>query len=291
MSENGSNCSDFHKYFDNKGPTLILIKTNNNRIFGGFTPLNWVNQSVTLNDGSNKTFIFSLNLMKKFDIFNKDKEAIICNSNSGPNFGETDFSVKDYNANDCIVSQYNRWDGTSLEVVPVDNTYYITDPRQLAWISDQVNSGNSFEGKNVVLLTDINFGANFERNGSLNSGFAFTPIGVLSGYEFKGNFDGNNHKISNLYIKETGNSFTGLFGRFYGTEFKNLIVEDSYIYGELNDVGIIGGNSSGAPALEINNVKSINNIIVSKGNGLGGIVGQLSFGNIYNCYSNSTVVC
>ena len=95
MSENGSNGSDFHKYCDNKGPTLILIKTNNNRIFGGFTPLNWISQSITLNDESNQTFIFSLNLMKKFDLINKSKAAIICDPNSGPNFGNTDFTLKE----------------------------------------------------------------------------------------------------------------------------------------------------------------------------------------------------
>ena len=41
MSVNGSSSQDFHKYCDNKGPTLTIIKTTKNRIFGGFTPLNW----------------------------------------------------------------------------------------------------------------------------------------------------------------------------------------------------------------------------------------------------------
>ena len=96
MSENGSNGSDFHRYCDNKGPTLILIKTKNNRIFGGFTPLNWINKSASIKDESNQTFIFSLNLMKKFDSINyKNNPAIICNLNYGPNFGVTDFQLKE----------------------------------------------------------------------------------------------------------------------------------------------------------------------------------------------------
>ena len=41
MSENGSECIDFLKYCNNKGPTLTIIETKNNNIFGGFTPLNW----------------------------------------------------------------------------------------------------------------------------------------------------------------------------------------------------------------------------------------------------------
>ena len=43
MSLNGSSCNDFHNYCDNKGPTITIIKTTNNKIFGGFTPLNWEN--------------------------------------------------------------------------------------------------------------------------------------------------------------------------------------------------------------------------------------------------------
>ncbi len=42
MSENGSSSDDFHRICDNQGPTLILIETNKNRIFGGFTPFSWM---------------------------------------------------------------------------------------------------------------------------------------------------------------------------------------------------------------------------------------------------------
>ena len=41
MSENGYKGSDFHKYCDIEEPTLILIKSKCNNIFGGFTPLSW----------------------------------------------------------------------------------------------------------------------------------------------------------------------------------------------------------------------------------------------------------
>ena len=43
MSINGSSSKDFHNYCDNKGPTLTLIRTTQNKISGGFTPLNWDN--------------------------------------------------------------------------------------------------------------------------------------------------------------------------------------------------------------------------------------------------------
>ena len=97
MSENGYSAKDFHNYCDYRGATLIIIKTKN-KIFGGFTPLSWTSNSKGdgLYDSSNKTFIFSLDLMKKFDIINKENYAIYCKDNSGPIFGHSDISL-DFN--------------------------------------------------------------------------------------------------------------------------------------------------------------------------------------------------
>ena len=86
MSENGDDCSDFHKYCDNKGPTLTLVKTKNNKIFGGFTPLNWENKNIQKNDESNQTFIFSLNLKKKYNLIKQGDLGICCYSKYGPFF-------------------------------------------------------------------------------------------------------------------------------------------------------------------------------------------------------------
>ena len=93
MTKNGSNSEEFHKACDNQGPTLILIKTTKNRTFGGFTPLNWITRGGGQKDQSNQTFIFSLDLMKKYDLINKNKDAIICSSD-GPKFGDCDIKLK-----------------------------------------------------------------------------------------------------------------------------------------------------------------------------------------------------
>ena len=95
MSENGTNSKDFHKFCDNKGPTLTLVKTTKNKIFGGFTPLNWDNKGGQLNDDSNQTFIFSLNLIKKYDMINKGGKGIYCSNKWGPDFGADDFGIKE----------------------------------------------------------------------------------------------------------------------------------------------------------------------------------------------------
>ena len=93
MGENGSKSSDFHKYCDNKGPTLSLITTTKNRKFGGFTPCDWKNSGGYFEDKTGQTFIFSLDLNKKYDLLNGNKQAIYCSSNHGINFGCADLRV------------------------------------------------------------------------------------------------------------------------------------------------------------------------------------------------------
>ena len=95
MSENGTKSSDFHKYCDNKGPTLSLIKTTKNKRFGGFTPLNWNNNGGFIKDINNQTFIFSLNLKKKYNMIKANGIGICCNIIEGPSFGNSDFYLKD----------------------------------------------------------------------------------------------------------------------------------------------------------------------------------------------------
>ena len=107
MNKNGSSSKDFHKYCDNNGPTLTLIKTINNKIFGGFTPLNWDISGVDKIDENNQTFIFSLSSMKKYDMINKDKSAICCNREYGPSFGASDF---------CILSNMKKGETYANEV-------------------------------------------------------------------------------------------------------------------------------------------------------------------------------
>ena len=95
MTENGTDGKSFHRFCDKKGPTLILIKTTKNKIFGGFTPLNWENNGKSKIDESNQTFIFSLNLNKKFDMINPNRKAIQGFSvDYGPNFGDYDLGLK-----------------------------------------------------------------------------------------------------------------------------------------------------------------------------------------------------
>ena len=82
-SDNGDSYQIFHNLCANKGTTLTLIKGNENFIIGGYTPLNWDDNSGWKND--NETFLFSLTDNK---IFNKNKTegSIYCSKFYGPHF-------------------------------------------------------------------------------------------------------------------------------------------------------------------------------------------------------------
>ena len=109
MTENGFTGKDFHHYCDNKGPTLILIKTSNDEIIGGFTPLNLETTTITEKkyDELGLTFLFSLTLNKKFDMIKQYTDPAIQNLDYlGPDFGSADLLL-DRNLRDGVSYAYS----------------------------------------------------------------------------------------------------------------------------------------------------------------------------------------
>ena len=82
-SKDGDSFDTFHKLCDNQGENIILIQSKEIFIIGGYTPLNWDNNSGWKED--NKTFLFSLTNNK---IFTKIKKtgSIYCSEDCGPWF-------------------------------------------------------------------------------------------------------------------------------------------------------------------------------------------------------------
>ncbi len=103
----------------------------------------------------------------------------------------------------------------------------IKTPEQFFWFALDVNGGNTYKGKTVVLGADIDL-----------DNAEWTPIGNSTN-KFQGTFDGNGKTISNLKI--TGNkSNVGLFGFTTDGEIRNLTVENAIVSGRLN-VGVVAG--------------------------------------------------
>jgi len=79
---------NFHSKCDNIENTLVLIKSEGLRRFGGFTPIPWKSSEngVWVNDQSSNSFVFSLDKKKIYSL-KSEKNAVNHNKNSGPCFG------------------------------------------------------------------------------------------------------------------------------------------------------------------------------------------------------------
>ena len=93
-SRDGFGVEDFHQKCDGKNFTITLVRTEKNRIFGGFTDAEW-DKSAEYKKG-NKGFIFSVDNNKIY--YNKNNDYnIYCSFISGPVFGNFNFKI----SNNC----------------------------------------------------------------------------------------------------------------------------------------------------------------------------------------------
>jgi len=83
----GGDPINFHSKCDNIPNTLVLVKSEGNRRFGGFTPIPWKSNGNYLKDNENKTFVFSLD-NKKIYYLKSGFSAVCHGKESGPCFGE-----------------------------------------------------------------------------------------------------------------------------------------------------------------------------------------------------------
>ena len=120
-----------------------------------------------------------------------------------------------------------------------DGYYEIATAGQLKWFADEVNSGKP--ELNARLTADIDL------SGVCSAAVPWTPIGDrANNQDYRGTFDGQNHKITGLYLENKGSLanvssyYTALFGLCDGAAIKNVSV-----YGEAKAVtryvaGIVG---------------------------------------------------
>ena len=130
---------------------------------------------------------------------------------------------------------------------------------------DDVNNGNTYAGKTVVLMNNIDLG-NEE----------WTPIGNSTN-KFQGNFNGQNHTISNLKIT-SGNDYVGLFGYTTNGHISNLTIENAEVKGR---VGV--GALSGCPyTTSYSNITLKGLVKVDGMSYVGSVLGRNAYANITN---------
>ena len=159
--------------------------------------------------------------------------------------------------------------------------YQIGTAAQLAKLAELVNAGNAdYNDKYYKLNADIDISAYGK---DWNDGKGWISIGIEPN-NFKGDFDGNKHVVSGLYINKTSN-FGGLFGSTYGAgvQIQNLGVEGVVTCG--NYAGGVSGSFNGG---SISNCYT--SVIVNGGDYVGGVVGEFILGSIMtNCYATGSV--
>lgn len=101
-SRDGDSAKEFHKRCDNIGTNLILVKTDKNVKFGGFTNYGWEIPKEAETEGNSengvekedyKSFCFSLTSLKIYFHDPKKKGAIFCCENYGPTFSDNIFAI------------------------------------------------------------------------------------------------------------------------------------------------------------------------------------------------------
>ena len=127
---------------------------------------------------------------------------------------------------DLAKGNASMWDGKTLtEITPnADGVYEVRTGAELAWVASEVNKGNAVS--RVKLMNDISLGNN-----------EWTPIG--DNYkEFVGEFDGNGHVVSDLYINNKSGR-QALFGTVRRATITDLGVKGSVTSNQQYAAGLV----------------------------------------------------
>ncbi|MBQ6839363.1 MAG: hypothetical protein IJO45_01565, partial [Oscillospiraceae bacterium] len=222
----------------------------------------------------------------------------------------------------AMVSEEPAWEGKRdyTWYNTTDDVFEIANADQLAGLSAIVGgmdnqTQDSFSGKTIKLIGDINIGDLDSENGivfypigynSDDGKYEKTGVAVSTGfYSFEGTFDGQGHTISNFYqntweMKGDHDWYDanlqyyrdgmGLFGKVYGGTVRNLTVENFSSDGEIATTGTIAAYAEGATFENIA-IFNCNPRVYNIGNG--GIVGCVGWyakeANLKTTFTNITV--
>ena len=204
------------------------------------------------------------------------------------------------------MAQTQKWtdSGNYRQPVDIDNqqkSITISSAEELAWVANQVNTGeNDFGGYTITLADDI---------GTLDmSAYEWDPIGYGSeddpqnSHYFKGTFDGNGKTISGIHVNTPKGWGVGLFGYIHTATIKNVTLADCSFVGQGCVGGIVGNNGGSTPTNQPSvgiynchvgsgvSVTATNEEDVEYGGAYaGGIIGYLSYITVRECTSLATV--
>lgn len=171
--------------------------------------------------------------------------------------------------------------GKSVSKSLVGDTYTVTEPAELYWLAEQINSGELNSDGITIKLAD-----NLDEKGMDFKGEAWLPIGTVQ-HPFKGTFDGNDKTIKNLSINNPELDYAGLFGKVNtsGT-FGNITIDGANISITAREsVGALVGSIVSAG---ISNV-TVKNITINANHWAGAMAGYI-YSNVDNCNAENVNV-
>lgn len=199
----------------NSGPDINNVNITNSELTGA-TRAFWVHNYIgDLSDASDEDIKNRLNI----DIYNNNNTFSLTESAISPiryGFGNPVYFTEN---------------GELVDLPVIDDsekTVQISSASAMSAFAVMVNNGKTFENYKVTLNADIDL--NYQ---------PWTPIGTSTN-AFKGNFDGNRYKISNLKAGTDSQNDVGLFGFTTNGTIKNIHIHNAEIKGNL-DVGVVAG--------------------------------------------------
>ncbi|MBE6795881.1 MAG: hypothetical protein E7533_04785 [Ruminococcaceae bacterium] len=171
-----------------------------------------------------------------------------------------------------------------------DIYYLISNIGHLLWWQQAINEAGANEMYvKLVADIDLNPGYVFNEDGTVlyngepvTSGwYEWTPMGTeeeTSG----GEFFGNNHTISGIYIN-SDIDYAGFFGVTYNANIKDFNISNAYIKGKTSAGGLCG------KAMYSKITNCVSNATVSAENNAGGICGEIKQTNFYQCGNNGNI--
>jgi hypothetical protein len=175
------------------------------------------------------------------------------------------------NMTQATLSEFAGGDGSQ------QNPWLIATPNHLDNVRNYLGAAHA--DKHFLQIDDINLGVP-----PWNAGEGWLPIGS-SAARFTGNYNGDGHIISGLYMNRPGMGSLGMWGFIGdGGVVQNVVLADVQVTGGAQIVGTLAGTNRGT----ISN-SSVTGV-VSGGYRVGGMVGENNPGTVEYCFANVTVL-
>ena len=236
----------------NSGPQMNNVMITNSKLTGA-TRAFWVHSYI--GDISNATEE-EINNRLNIDIYNNNNTFSLTGTAISPiryGFGNPVYFTENGELVDLVINDSEK-------------TVQISSASAMSAFAVMVNNGETFENYTVTLNADID----------LNNQ-PWTPIGTSTN-AFKGNFDGNGHKISNLKAGTNYQSDVGLFGYTTDGTIKDIHIHNAQIKGYLN-VGVVAGTPY---TTEYSDIKVTGQVKVDGYAYVGGMFGKSVYANLTN---------